>query len=212
MGFVGILSVSSLLAEGFSFDWIISLAAVLVSMVTVVIGYFTNRENLRYSRLNVLSERRLDHQLGMWKEVIEISDKLLQATDSAHIERTINSVLAFHRDNRDGEEVILNEINDHCETIRSLDLNLCARIKALDPGEEELQKRLERYVDDVISVYRRLQDFHLNQDRAEYDAIVASAAEFEQRNKIFSRTMRDYIAKLPDRLFEEKVQTTNKGE
>ena len=183
-------------------EWIISLAAVLVSMVTIIISYLTNKENLKHASSNMVSERKLDFRVSVWKEIIDISDKLLLATNYDHFERLINTAVVG-KNNDTSDEVVLNVINDDCENIRSLVFNLCSRIKVLDMPNKALRDRIRKYGNDVIDIYKKLQEFYLdrNATRSAFDGIVRTAQTFADRSKTFSRTMQDYISELQNRLF-----------
>lgn len=184
-------------------EWIISLVAVAVSMVTIIISYLTNKENLKHASFTMTAERRLDFNVSVWNDIIDLSEKLLLATNQDHFERLMNIIVAG-KSNDTKDEDILNEINGDCEAIRSIVFNLCAKIKVIDRENKVLRDKIRVYSGDVIDIFKRFQEFYLNKraSKSEYDKIVAEAVAFGKRSEKFSHGMQDYISELQNRLFE----------
>ncbi|MBR6788181.1 MAG: hypothetical protein IKM44_00015 [Clostridia bacterium] len=185
-------------------DWIISLIAVLVSMVTVIISYLSNRETLKNASSNMIVDHKIQFRMSVWQDIISLSDKLLIITNRDHFERLFNNMLVAKKNVSQSQEVLLNEINENCEMIRSSVFNLCAKIKIIDMPNKPLRDRIRKYADDIIAVYKEIQIFYLNEKatKEKYDEMVLSISSFGERSEVFSHTMQNYIAELQNKLFE----------
>ena len=110
-------------------EWIISLAAVAVSLVTIIVSYLTNRENLRSSSENIVNEHELAFRIEVWKEVIDLADALSQETGRATYERLLDISVGVKNSEGDEERLnnALNEISALDRRIRSLVLDCAPR-------------------------------------------------------------------------------------
>ncbi len=191
-------------------EWIISLVAVLVSLVTIIISYLTNKENLKNASDNILSERGIDFKISVWNDIIDLCDKLVLATNSDHLEQFVNITVAG-KTNDTKDEDILNSLNENCEQIHSMTFRLCAKIKVLDMQNTELRNKIRAYAHDVIALYKQMQDFYLkkNATKEEYNDIVRGVNEFGIRGVTFSHTMQDYISELQGKLFDTNKRRKN---
>ncbi len=191
-------------------EWVISLVAVIVSLVTIVISYLTNRENLKHASKGMVSAHRIEFNIEVWKDIIDLSEKLLNVTNRDRYEQFVNIAVAG-KTNDVKDEVVLNDINNNCETIGSLVFNLCAKIKVLDRPNKELRDRIRNYAKDIVSAYKDLQKFYLDKyaTRADYEKIAARAEEFSVRGDNFSHHMQNYISELQNILFETENKIKN---
>lgn len=191
-----------------SYDWIISLAAVLVSMLTIVISYLSNRETLKHASLNNLSEHKMNFNESVWKDIIDLSDKLLLLTNRDHFERLANIVIAA-KTQSEGKERILNTINEECAKVRSVCFNLTFRIKTLDPTNTALIERIDRYSTDVVDTFKGLQQYYLDEghDPEKYSKILTNADLLSTKETAFRDYMLEYVAKLQKKLFENATMT-----
>lgn len=183
-------------------EWIISLAAVVTSLVTVVVSYLMNKETMKNASENMLTERGIDFRVSIWNDIVELSDKLVLETNADHLEQFVNIVVAG-KSNDTKDEEILNRLNANCEQVRSLVFLLCSKIKAVDGASDELISRIRNYAQDIISLYKQMQTFYLNKNatKDEFKIIVENVNAFEQRSLTFSHTMQDYVSTLQTKLF-----------
>lgn len=184
-------------------DWVISLVAVLVSLVTVVISYLTNRENLKNASQNMLTEHAMKFRVSVWGDIILLCDKLVQLTGLEHFERAANLVATVKSDPSAPVADTLEKLQAECEQIRSTVFQLCAKASTLDDDPKELLDNLHRYGKDAVGIYERLENFCVaaRPTRAEYDAIVAEINKFGERNLNFSHGMQEYIVSLESDIF-----------
>lgn len=187
-------------------DWIISLAAVLVSMLTIVISYLTNRENLRHARQNALDEHRMSFNETIWKEIIDLADALAELVNHDAYERLANSVI-LAKSNEEGKDEVLNAVSEVCSRVNSKAFNLCTRIKALDRENTALIDRILRYAEDVVRIVKTLEEYFLGRG-ATYHQISENAATLREKEAAFRSFMLNYAAELQDGLFD--MRKTNK--
>lgn len=195
-------------------DWVISLVAVLVSLVTVVISYLMNRENLKHASKNMMTEHMMDFKVSVWNDVISLCDKLVQLTSIEHLERSVNLVVAEKmNDEREGnEERILATLQEESEQIRSCVFHLGTKASTLDDDATELLDGLRKYGSDVVSIYENLQKFCISDhpSQEQYDLIVEAVNGFETRNLNFSHGMQKYIMELHTEMFASHAQKEEK--
>lgn len=200
---MGIVWILSAIKDGDGGEnWIVSLAATLVSLVTVIVSYFTNKENLKSTSRNLTSARDIDFKIKVWHEIIDQCEELVTVTNAEHLEQCANITIAG-KTNEVSDEEILSKLNSNCEHIHSLMFKLCLNIRALDNDSDTLLEEIRTYARNVIELYRNMQEFYLdsNATREQYKQIVAGVNEYTTKGVEFSHNMQDYISLLQDKLF-----------
>ena len=186
-------------------DWIISLVAVLVSLATIIISYFTNRENLKNASQNMISEHVMEFRIAVWNDIISLSDKLVLETAKEHLEKSVNLAMESKKTER-GDGEVLGVLQEECEQVRSTAFHLRTKITTIDENGGELTQKIGDYCNDVLKIYEELQSFYIAEKprSSQFDSIVERIEEFEERNLNFSNIMQKYIVDIQSKLFSNE--------
>lgn len=196
-------------------EWIISLAAVAVSLVTIIVSYLTNRENLRSSSENIVSEHELAFRIEVWKEVIDLADALSQETGRATYERLLDISVGVKNSEGDEERLnnALNEISALDRRIRSLVFGLRSKIGVLDEHNDVTTEKIRAYGGEACGMCRALRSFCLDADAGadEFDALKTRAKALVSANEDFTENMRRYISRPEESVFAKRDRTHGRG-
>lgn len=139
-------------------NWIISLVAVLVSMVTVIVSYFMNKDTLNHASKDLIVDKTVSLNTEIWKDCINTCNNIILKTSGENFEKYLNIILLNKNANK-FDESVLNKINEEIASIHSLSFYICANVSAIDTKFEQQKIQIINFTYKAIEVFKNLQEF-----------------------------------------------------
>lgn len=145
-------------------DWIVSLVAVLVSMVTVIVSYMINKATIKSNEYVMQKSNMLAIDKEMWNKFFDNCEELVQITDSEIFIKFINDIIILKNQNMQDDKYV-NSLNDIKVKVKQHAFNIVTYYDIFNSANcDELRASTNEYVAHVVKVLDYVQAFYFGQE------------------------------------------------
>lgn len=182
-----------------------SIAAVLVSAITVVFTYFMNKKNLEQASLMALTTNKLELRKDSWRQFISECDNFLLIINVEHFKSLLNDIVLSKNNKISNDNIIIN-INKGIALFQSSLYKLKISYHLLNADNKQFDEKVEKVAKDATDFYQSLQKFYLNKDASknEFEQLTKMCEAFKLQHNELAPYLREEIFNCEEKIFETK--------
>lgn len=179
-------------------EWIISLVAVLVSMVTVIVSYFSNRDSIRSAEYIMKQSSLMGVNRELWKDFFALSSEIMLKTEPEMFTKMINDIAILKMKNEKNDEQV-NAIGEIKASIKQLGFNITTYYHLFIPDvDNDFDRSTKEYITAALLILDDIQNFYFSEeiDDAYYGRIHERIEEFDSPKQAYLDELQRSIIKV----------------